>query len=140
MGMMEDIHSPEAWVDLPEMEEDDLAYHSAASADKSRMLPYDRLHKWDYKAYLRSAHWDIVRRRALLRAGNQCKGCESTHILDVHHLSYKRLWREKESDVIVLCRDCHALIHNLPRVGWSQDLIDRLVRDSPHLIRVVRDL
>jgi hypothetical protein len=65
-----------------------------------------------YADYLRTDHWRKTRERALLRAGHQCKRCETTNRrLDVHHLSYDRLGQELESDLTVLCSVCHAIEH-----------------------------
>ncbi len=70
------------------------------------------LSRMRYADYLRTAHWRDVRAMAMLRAGRQCKRCESTdRRLDVHHLSYDRLGREAESDLTVLCAVCHAIAH-----------------------------
>jgi len=87
--------------------------------------------KDEYQAYLRSPQWQGTRKRALWRAQNRCQspicrydyvraftdGDISEHLwkgeyrLDVHHLSYERLGNELPDDLMVLCRDCHDLIH-----------------------------
>jgi 5-methylcytosine-specific restriction endonuclease McrA len=65
-----------------------------------------------YADYLRTEHWQSTRLRALQRAGFQCKDCEISGVqLDVHHLTYDRLGREAESDLIVLCHRCHERAH-----------------------------
>jgi 5-methylcytosine-specific restriction endonuclease McrA len=71
-----------------------------------------QLARLPYQQYLRTPHWQAMRKRALLRAGFQCKRCEVRgQRLDVHHLSYDRLGRELESDLTVLCELCHAGEH-----------------------------
>lgn len=65
-----------------------------------------------YRQYLLTPHWKTTKARALLRAGGMCKRCYATdRRLDVHHLSYLRLGREAESDLMVLCDKCHAAEH-----------------------------
>jgi len=65
----------------------------------------------DYAAYLESAHWHEVRRRCLWRWDYRCAVCHSAQFVDVHHRTYKRLGRERDTDVIALCRKCHTLFH-----------------------------
>jgi len=65
----------------------------------------------DYKAYLLTAHWQDVRVRALRNAENRCQLCYSPIKLQIHHRTYKRLGQERDSDVLVLCDDCHSRHH-----------------------------
>lgn len=37
----------------------------------------------------------------------------------LHHLTYKNFGKEKEGDLIVLCEDCHRLVHNLINMHQS---------------------
>ena len=41
----------------------------------------------------------------------RCQKCESRRGLDVHHTTYERLGHEWDSDLQVLCRDCHTKLH-----------------------------
>lgn len=62
--------------------------------------------------YLQNDHWKATQKRALLRAGGYCQRCHQRGLpLDVHHLTYRNLGRERESDLLVLCRDCHQKEH-----------------------------
>lgn len=63
------------------------------------------------EVYLRSDHWQGVRKAALARAGNRCAVCNSPEGLDVHHRTYAHVGCEDETDVTVLCRDCHKVFH-----------------------------
>lgn len=70
-----------------------------------------------YAEYLQSPHWQYVRKLALRRAGDHCQVCgraRTDHgvILDVHHNTYARRGEELESDVVVLCRECHERHHS----------------------------
>ena len=71
----------------------------------------DELRSLSYWRYLRSKHWDIVRRRSLAIAENRCFYCGAKKFLDVHHLTYKRRGCELDEDLIVLCRTCHIAEH-----------------------------
>ena len=65
----------------------------------------------DYHAYLRS---DVWRRRAAQckrRYGYRCALCNTIGPLNAHHRTYERLGFEISSDLIALCRHCHARHH-----------------------------
>jgi hypothetical protein len=70
-----------------------------------------------YAEYLKSPHWQAVRRDALARAKNRCQLCNSRKKpLHTHHNSYERRGYENSDDLIVLCANCHAKFHDkLPR-------------------------
>lgn len=65
-----------------------------------------------YNEYLKSAHWIAFRRR-VKKTRNKCEKCGSKKRLNVHHLHYETLWNETEADVLVLCRVCHEIAHNI---------------------------
>lgn len=64
-----------------------------------------------YKLYLRTAHWQRVRKAALKRARYACAWCGKRAALDVHHLRYGNLWHEAKDDVKALCPRCHDRAH-----------------------------
>lgn len=62
--------------------------------------------------YLRSDHWRALRERMLQRAGGFCSQCRRrSSRLEVHHLTYRNLGQERESELQVLCHDCHVEEH-----------------------------
>jgi len=63
-----------------------------------------------YSEYLNSLDWKNKRQKALDHYGNSCVLCDSNAV-DVHHRTYDRIYNEDVSDLIVLCRDCHATHH-----------------------------
>ena len=65
-----------------------------------------------YSEYLKTEHWQNVKKEALQRADYHCQLCNNIKKLDVHHNNYGCLWHEKPSDVIVLCKRCHAKHHD----------------------------
>jgi 5-methylcytosine-specific restriction endonuclease McrA len=61
----------------------------------------------EYRAYLRSERWQELRLLVLLRDEHRCRQCGATDRLEVHHLTYERLYHEPLSDLTTLCLDCH---------------------------------
>ena len=67
--------------------------------------------KTDYKAYLETRHWNKKRHEAIKFHEGKCSECGMDRYLQVHHLNYDSLGNEAMSDLLVLCRDCHSLLH-----------------------------
>ena len=67
-----------------------------------------------YKAYLGSWHWARFAVEYFDAAGaQQCVDCGSKRRkIEIHHLHYGTLGREKPADVVALCRICHAKRHD----------------------------
>lgn len=65
-----------------------------------------------YTEYLETPEWTALREQALERALNACQVCNASKGLEVHHRAYPKRWgSEPVSDLIVLCRRCHAAFH-----------------------------
>lgn len=62
-----------------------------------------------YERYLRSSKWRTKRLAILERDDYRCP-CGST-AKEVHHLTYSRVGREYNSDLISVCHPCHQAIH-----------------------------
>lgn len=43
----------------------------------------------------------------------RCRGCRRRHNLVVHHKSYRRLWHERDRDLVYACPRCHKHIHTI---------------------------
>jgi hypothetical protein len=69
------------------------------------------LRRLPYAEYLATSHWQRVRTLALEQAGHTCDLCGHDGRLEVHHRTYARLGFERQSDLIVLCHDCHRDHH-----------------------------
>lgn len=69
-----------------------------------------------YHDYLKSAHWRRFRKHYKRMRPWRCV-CGATDDLELHHKTYARLGHERLDDVRPLCPSCHALIHDLKRVG-----------------------
>jgi 5-methylcytosine-specific restriction endonuclease McrA len=75
------------------------------------------LRTMDYKRYLQTQHWQDIRRYALKYAKSRCQVCNGNGLVDVHHRTYENRGEERFSDVIVLCRRCHDLFHQVGRLA-----------------------
>ena len=74
-----------------------------------------RSHSLRYELYLRSPLWRVRRRLWILGAHGRCEDCRRwQRPLTIHHLTYRRLGRERRGDVRVLCWGCHQLRHSHP--------------------------
>lgn len=72
-----------------------------------------RHHTLRYELYLRSPIWRLRRRLWILQAGGRCQDCHRRRRpLTIHHLTYRRLGRERRRDVRVLCWGCHQARHH----------------------------
>jgi hypothetical protein len=71
-----------------------------------------------YGWYLGSAFWRERREHVLKRANYICEKCGKRPAREVHHLTYLRVFNEFPSDLVALCRQCHAEIH------WRQPAND----------------
>lgn len=69
-------------------------------------------YKDKYKNYLDSPFWRDFRIKVLKQDDFRCVRCGSEINLDVHHLTYKRVGKEKIHDCVTLCRTCHNTLHD----------------------------
>jgi 5-methylcytosine-specific restriction endonuclease McrA len=63
------------------------------------------------QTYYASPEWHQRRALKLAEAGHRCQTCGTIGTLQVHHLTYRRLGRERRSDLRVLCCGCHSRVH-----------------------------
>jgi hypothetical protein len=66
--------------------------------------------RMNYKQYLHSEAWKRTRQQRLKISRFQCDHCASRDSLQVHHLTYSCLGRERMNQLMTLCRPCHELI------------------------------
>ena len=78
------------------------------------------LHTMPYPDYLQTPEWRERRGRHLASVGFRCQVCNTpAHSLDVHHRTYERRGCEHYTDLLALCRGCHALFHREGRLAWQ---------------------
>lgn len=78
----------------------------------------------DYKEYLKTNHWQRIR-KMIVKKYKYCQICKSKDKLNVHHNSYLNRGEEKETDLILLCNDCHSLFHHKMEQQKQFKLVDR---------------
>lgn len=65
----------------------------------------------EYRAYIDSDAWLLMRERKFRQVGRRCQKCGyGPYPLQVHHQTYKRLGHEWLSDLQVLCIPCHEKV------------------------------
>jgi len=72
---------------------------------KLKLLGYD-----SYRDYLESPHW-LKFKKAYYAKKRFCVICTTDKQLNLHHVTYHRLGKERQSDVLPLCRPCHVNVH-----------------------------
>jgi hypothetical protein len=73
--------------------------------------------KEKYDAYIHSQEWRDVKIDIISKRGSKCEACDKPmkpNKLHLHHLTYDRLFDERESDLQLLCPACHAFAHDKP--------------------------
>lgn len=69
----------------------------------------------NYATLLRDPRWQRRRLEMLEKAGFKCEQCDCACIeLHVHHKKYiagRNPWEYSDSELIVLCKDCHEVAH-----------------------------
>ena len=70
----------------------------------------DEWRRWYFGWYLHTPHWAALR-AAVLKRDPVCVGCDQVEAEHAHHLTYARLGCELLTDLVGMCRDCHARVH-----------------------------
>lgn len=69
------------------------------------------MNKKEYRKYLKSKWWKNFKKEYFKRYEKRCAECESIKNIHLHHVNYSRLGCEEFTDVVALCRFCHAIEH-----------------------------
>lgn len=79
--------------------------------------------KYIYPKYLKSSAW-LARRIAFYdKYGRHCKVCNRTNDTQMHHMSYKHLGKELDSELVVFCKYHHQEYHRLN--GTQSNMISK---------------
>lgn len=65
----------------------------------------------DKAKYLSSTSWSQLKAKRLEIAGYKCEFCGARNHLQLHHITYARLGKEKLSDLAILCSTHHNQLH-----------------------------
>ncbi len=76
----------------------------------------DKFNYSDYQTYIVSSEWLIKKSRFIVyklkkHQKIECEVCGMSVLLNIHHKTYKRLYKEKFNDLIILCAFCHKKLH-----------------------------
>lgn len=108
------IHNWDRWQGTPDDSSERVKRHRAklrARKASGLTLTCPGAKAMPYSEYLNTPYWQMRRKGKLAAADFKCSACGGDGILDVHHNTYERLGEELDSDLVVLCRDCHGLFH-----------------------------
>jgi len=92
---------------------------------------------FDYHRYMASREWALKRQEVRKRSGGTCERCHRAKMQDVHHLTYERVGGELLTDLLGVCRPCHAFLsaksdidpclghtpYSLPKVPLKQSAV-----------------
>lgn len=70
-----------------------------------------------YDDYLTSQQWRIRRQALFDRRGRACEVCGKKKPIEVHHLTYARIFHEDDADLLVLCYYHHCAAEECVRKG-----------------------
>lgn len=78
----------------------------------------------EYYEYIKSSVWKLKSYQAKRRALFVCQDCgKKSDRLEVHHITYARLGREHDDDLVVLCDTCHEKRHERSEVAKRNEKI-----------------
>ena len=66
------------------------------------------------KAYMRTPQWLKLKKDVIDFQNQRCGHCNvliDTNVSDLHHMTYDRLFNERITDMMALCRPCHHRYH-----------------------------
>jgi 5-methylcytosine-specific restriction endonuclease McrA len=66
-----------------------------------------------YDNYLLSEAWQNKRLIILERDNYKCVHCGAEEYLNVHHLTYKHFKKERNEELVTLCKTCHSTLHSI---------------------------
>jgi len=79
-----------------------------------------------YQEYINSRKWKLIRESKLKETEYKCEKCgvsKYSKKLEVHHLHYQTMGRERMCDLMVLCQECHRLADS-ERVIETAEIIE----------------
>ncbi len=72
----------------------------------------------EYSEYLNSEAWKKKRMQRLAIAKFRCAACTNNKAVQVHHLTYERIFDEDMADLLPLCAEHHSLAESLIAKGY----------------------
>ena len=78
---------------------------------QKKKKPQKKKRHISYQKYLESDEWRDRRNKRIDLDEHKCQICGARHNLEVHHLTYARIFNEDIDDLITLCDKCHRTVH-----------------------------
>ena len=72
----------------------------------------DTKRKNEYLRYLESQRWHTLARAVQMRAKGKCEICLRADGEECAHLTYERIFNERTTDLLWLCKKCHRELDN----------------------------
>lgn len=90
-----------------------------------------------YQEYLQSDQWRSIRHRTVIRDERRCRNCGYDELLQVHHLTYARIYREKLEDLLTLCDHCHLRVEKAIKAKklTRDGEVEQLLKDTMDFLR-----
>lgn len=82
----------------------------AAEREQAQQEKSNEWWQW-YNGYLTTPSWRLKRQMVLARANGLCEGCRCRQAEQVHHLTYKHAGNEFLFELVAVCAECHARLH-----------------------------
>ena len=64
----------------------------------------------EYKTYLASREWALLKRRLRERSSDRCERCRHRPYQQTHHVTYERIGHEHLTDLLAVCSPCHEFL------------------------------
>lgn len=64
----------------------------------------------EYRAYLASREWAVLKEHVRARSGGRCERCREGDHEQTHHLTYERIGHEHLEDLLGVCEACHLFL------------------------------
>lgn len=73
---------------------------------------------YDYEKRINSVEWRLLKYDLIMDRGNKCEECGKNlnrNFLELHHKTYNNLGGEHKKDLLLVCSECHSLLHKKNR-------------------------
>lgn len=78
---------------------------------KQQFEYYKNSVSFKYHEYLNTGQWKEKRKLVLQRDNFTCQHCKIEPAYDIHHISYRTIYKEELNELMSVCRNCHREIH-----------------------------
>lgn len=90
-----------------------------------------------YYQYIKSKEWFDLKIDILQKRGCYCEKCKKRKYpaaLQLHHLTYERLFKEEPQDLMLVCKKCHEKEHGLNKKPVKQKSKKKKPKEKYHYL------